>query len=111
MLGKLLKALLFSPFDSDLVESAGTALVTLSLIEPAHLQQCFNELLTQSDSTTFAERLSATFAKFNADLSTSEAISNFQNSTAPIPSPIDGTLLRQPLFEFLVNTRAVLRVK
>ncbi|KAJ1934229.1 hypothetical protein FBU59_005768, partial [Linderina macrospora] len=111
MLGKLLKALLFSPFDSDLVESAGTALVTLSLIEPAHLQLCFNELLAQGDSAAFAERLSATFAKFNDDLSDSEAIRDFQSSTAPIPNPIDGTLLRQPLFEFLVNTRAVLRVK
>ncbi|KAJ2409363.1 hypothetical protein GGI10_004703, partial [Coemansia sp. RSA 2530] len=50
LLGKLLRALLFSTFDAELVESAGAALITLGLIDPDHLRSCFGELFTQSDS-------------------------------------------------------------
>ncbi|KAI8321832.1 hypothetical protein GQ54DRAFT_311453 [Martensiomyces pterosporus] len=111
ILTKLLHALLFSPFDAGLVEPAGAAMVTLGLIEPAHLQLCFNELFAQGESAAFMERLSATFAKFNADLESSEAVRKLVSSNEPIPDPIDSSELRQPLFEFLVNTRAVLRVR
>ncbi|KAI9505554.1 hypothetical protein GGI25_000943 [Coemansia spiralis] len=111
ILSRLLQALLFSPFDADLVEPAGIALVTLGLIEPDHLQACFRELFASGHSASFAERLSGTLAKFNAELEGSEAVRQLLNSTDTIPDAIDGTALRQPLFEFLVNTRAVLRIK
>ncbi|KAJ2003948.1 hypothetical protein H4R26_002784 [Coemansia thaxteri] len=111
LLGSLLRALLFSAFDAELVESAGVALVTLGLIDPQHLQACFGELFAQSKSAVFGERLSATFSKFNADLEANEAVHAFLSSGGPIPDPIDGASLRQPLFEFLVSARAVLRVK
>ncbi|KAJ1899090.1 hypothetical protein LPJ66_002340 [Kickxella alabastrina] len=111
LMSKLFLTLLYSPFDAELVESAGTALVTLGLIDPDHLQSCFGELLTQGNSVSFADRLSATFARFNSELETCEAIGAFLRLSGPIPDTIDSTALRQPLFEFLINTRAVLRVK
>ncbi|KAJ1830780.1 hypothetical protein LPJ63_004722 [Coemansia sp. RSA 2711] len=111
LLSKLLHALLFSPFDVELVEYAGSALVTLGLIDPEHLQSCFRELFSQGESAAFAERLSSTLAKFNADLEACEAVQGLLASTKPIPDPINSAELRQPLFEFLVNTRAVLRIK
>ncbi|KAJ2382713.1 hypothetical protein H4S02_005621, partial [Coemansia sp. RSA 2611] len=111
LLGKLLRALLFSTFDAELVESAGAALITLGLIDPDHLRSCFGELFTQSDSAAFADRLSATFTRLNTELEANEAVHVFLNSAGPIPDPIDSASLRQPLFDFLVNTRAVLRVK
>ncbi|KAJ2863268.1 hypothetical protein GGH94_003711 [Coemansia aciculifera] len=111
LLSKLLRALLFSTFDAELVESAGAALITLSLIDPDHLRSCFGELFKQSDSAVFADRLSATFSRLNAELESNEAVRAFLNYTGPIPDPIDSASLRQPLFDFLVNTRAVLRVK
>ncbi|PIA14945.1 hypothetical protein COEREDRAFT_82368 [Coemansia reversa NRRL 1564] len=111
LLSKLLRTLLFSPFDVELVESAGTALVTLGLIDPVHLQSCFHELFLQGQSLTFSDRLAATLAKFNADLDACDAVKTFLGSVGPTPRPIDSAALRQPLFEFLVNTRAVLRVK
>ncbi|KAJ2843490.1 hypothetical protein IWW36_005547, partial [Coemansia brasiliensis] len=111
LLSKLLRALLFSTFDMELVESAGSALVTLGLLDPGHFQSCFHELFAQAETAAFAERLSATLAKFNADLESSDGVKQLLESTKPIPDPIDGAILRQPLFEFLVNTRAVLRIK
>ncbi|KAJ2783708.1 hypothetical protein H4R18_001546 [Coemansia javaensis] len=111
LLSRLLYTLLFSPFDVGLVESAGAALVTLGLIDPAHLQSCFQELLAQSRPADLAGRLSATLAKFTADLEASRAVAGFLAQTGPIPDPIDGGALRQPLFEFLVNARAVLRIR
>ncbi|KAJ1906686.1 hypothetical protein LPJ81_001213 [Coemansia sp. IMI 209127] len=112
MLSRLLEALLYSPFDAELVEPAGAALVTLRLIDPEHFQVCFRELLSNvSPSSAFAERLSATLTKFNTELENSESIRRLLASTDLIPDSIDGTTLRQPLFEFLVNTRAVLRIK
>ncbi|KAJ1865689.1 hypothetical protein LPJ78_002469 [Coemansia sp. RSA 989] len=111
LLSKLLWALLFSTFDMELVESAGSALVTLGLLDPGHFQSCFSELFAQAEAAAFAERLSATLAKFNADLESSDGVKQLLETTKPIPDPIDGAMLRQPLFEFLVNTRAVLRTK
>ncbi|KAJ1956274.1 hypothetical protein GGI12_005348 [Dipsacomyces acuminosporus] len=111
LLAKLLRSLLFSPFDAELVEPAGAAMVTLGLIDPAHLQLCFNELFAQGNSAAFLERLSATFAKFNADLESSDAVRKLLSSSGHLPDPIDSSGLRQALFEFLVNTRAILRVK
>ncbi|KAJ2160054.1 hypothetical protein GGF46_002565 [Coemansia sp. RSA 552] len=111
LLEKLLHMLLFSSFDVGLVESAGAALITLGLIDPEHLQACFRQLFSQSHSTGFAERLSTTLAKFNADLEANAAVKALLGSSRPIPDSIDGAPLRQPLFEFLVNTRAVLRIK
>ncbi|KAJ1845314.1 hypothetical protein LPJ73_004895 [Coemansia sp. RSA 2703] len=112
LLTKLFSALLFSPFDSQLVESAGTALITLGFIDSAHMHDCFRDLLVQGGSSAaFAERLSTTFTKFNQDLEACDAVRLFLSSTGPIPDPIDGTSLRQPLFEFLVRARAVIRVK
>ncbi|KAJ2800186.1 hypothetical protein H4R20_004151, partial [Coemansia guatemalensis] len=111
LLNKLLRTLLFSPFDVELVESAGTALVTLGLIDPEHLQSCFRELFSQGQSSAFSDRLAATLAKFNADLDACDAVKAFLASAGPVPGPIDSAALRQPLFEFLVNTRAILRVK
>ncbi|KAJ2493297.1 hypothetical protein IWW37_000760 [Coemansia sp. RSA 2050] len=111
LLSKLLQALLFSTFDAELVESAGAALITLGLIDPGHLRSCFGELFKQSDSAVFADRLSATFARLNTELESNEAVHAFLNSSGPIPDPIDSASLRQPLFDFLINTRAVLRVK
>lgn len=114
LLSKLLRALLFSPFNTDLVELAGAALITLGLIDPDHLRQCYQELPLQNNSNgtnSLSERLTQAFAKFNEALETSDAIKNFLDSAPGMPTPIDGAALRQPLFEFLVNTRAVLRVK
>ncbi|KAJ2654613.1 hypothetical protein GGH99_007298 [Coemansia sp. RSA 1285] len=112
MLSKLLETLLFSPFDAELVEPAGVALVTLGLLDPEHLQACFRELFSSVHSgAAFAERLSATLSKFNSELESSEPIKSLLASTDLIPDPIDGAALRQPLFEFLVNARAVLRIK
>ncbi|KAJ1793954.1 hypothetical protein GGH17_000922 [Coemansia sp. RSA 788] len=111
LLSKLLQALLFSPFDVELVEYAGTALVTLGLLDPSHLQTCFQDLFAQGDSAAFAERLSSTLTKFNSDLEASDAVRGLLKTVEPIPDPIDSAELRQPLFEFLVNTRAVLRIK
>ncbi|KAJ2552690.1 hypothetical protein EV175_003218 [Coemansia sp. RSA 1933] len=112
ILSKLLEALLYSPFDTELVEPAGTALVTLGLLDPEHLQACFRELLSSENlSAALAERLSAILTKFNAELESSESIKSLLASKDTIPDPIDGTTLRQPLLEFLVNTRAVLRIK
>ncbi|KAJ1734832.1 hypothetical protein LPJ61_000861 [Coemansia biformis] len=111
LLAKLLRTLLFSPFDVELVESAGAALVTLALAEPEHLQSCFQGLVSQSQTEALAERLSSTLAKFNADLGSCDAVVGFLQMAGPIPDPIDSAALRQPLFEFLVNARAVLRVR
>ncbi|KAJ2707683.1 hypothetical protein H4R19_004878 [Coemansia spiralis] len=111
ILEKLLRALLFLPFDVELVESAGTALVTLGLADPEHLQACFRGLVAQCQSSVLAERLSSTLAKFGADVEACDAVTAFLGATGPIPDPIDSNALRQPLFEFLVNARAVLRVK
>ncbi|KAJ2818665.1 hypothetical protein IWW50_005736 [Coemansia erecta] len=111
LLSKLLRALLFSPFDVELVEYAGPALVTLGLLDPSHLQSCFQELFSQGGSAAFADRLASTLANFNAALEASDAVRELLETTKPIPDPIDSVELRQPLFEFLVNTRAVLRIK
>ncbi|KAJ1667282.1 hypothetical protein IW140_001738 [Coemansia sp. RSA 1813] len=112
ILSKLLEALLYSPFDAELVEPAGAALVTLGLLDPGHLQVCFRDLLSSAHpSAAFAERLSAALAKFNAELENSESVRCLLASTDPIPDSIDGMALRQPLFEFLVNARAILRIK
>ncbi|KAJ2229823.1 hypothetical protein H4R99_005039 [Coemansia sp. RSA 1722] len=109
-LSKLFSALLFSPFDSQLVEPAGTALVMLGLVDSEHMQNCFRNML-QDKSAAVAERLAAVFANFKHSLESCEAVQLFLRSSGPIPEPIDSAALRQPLFEFLVSARAVVRVK
>ncbi|KAJ1644805.1 hypothetical protein LPJ64_003553 [Coemansia asiatica] len=109
-LSKLFSALLFSPFDSQLVEPAGTALVILGLIDSEHMKNCFQNIL-QDKSAMLAERLTAVFANFNRSMESCEAIRLFLHSSGPIPEPIDSVSLRQPLFEFLVSARAVVHVK
>ncbi|KAJ2746930.1 hypothetical protein GGI20_000917 [Coemansia sp. BCRC 34301] len=111
LLSKLLRALLFSTFDAELVESAGAALITLGLVDPGHLRLCFGELFKHSDSAAFADRLLATFTRLNAELESNGAVHSFLGSVGPIPDSIDSAALRQPLFDFLISTRAVLRVK
>ncbi|KAJ1828224.1 hypothetical protein LPJ56_001234 [Coemansia sp. RSA 2599] len=109
-LSKLFSALLFSPFDSQLVEPAGTALVMLGLIDSEYMRNCFQNIL-QGKSASIAERLTAIYSNFNHGLESCEAVQLFLRSSGPIPEPIDSISLRQPLFEFLVSARAVIRVK